>query len=407
MKKDRLKPHLDAAYRVAQAITLDARAAAELVERAFRNAYAEGHESWPDGEVRERLLRNVLAAHRMAEGPSPHGMNPSDAQPAPAPGTEYRAIVARETVDRLLPTALALLPDRLRTLLVLTETENMSIPDAARIFEMEPAQVQQDRDAAHRLLREGLFRSAGEVEREVLSGQFREDWIRHALLRHARTRFGPPPPTLVLPEPGVSEGESTGHTPAADRRPSRVERVASSRPRQILYAVLMVLVAGLVGYAASALLETDPDVNVITLSANRMASIEVDVESASPSEIESFLFDESERRIHVPHIDQATLVGAGLTEVVDGVQVPVVLYDDAPSGERIPVFVYSYALLDRYADRLKLERDVMQQIEDERHFDLHDLGETRVLIWRNRDEIFVAATRGDAASLQDRVRPAS
>ncbi|HEX7071726.1 MAG TPA: hypothetical protein VF190_13010 [Rhodothermales bacterium] len=405
MKTDRLKQHLDAAYRVAQAITLNPRAAAELVERAFRNAHAQGAESWPDDEVRDRLIRNVLAAHRSAASLSPTPATAAPEVPTTPEGTAFRAMVARETIDRLLPTALALLPDRLRTLLILIETENMSIPDAARVFDMGAEQVLQDRDAAHRMLLDSLLRSAGEAEREVLTEQLRDDWIRQALLRHARTRFVPPPPTLVLPETeAVYHHEQLAD---ADERPRERRAVASGRPRRILYATVLVLVAGLVGYVASALLEPKPDSNLVTLSARNMNAVTADFESDSAAEIESFVRDEGNRRIVVPDIEQTSLIGAGFSEIVDGVRVPVILYRDRSSNERMPVFVYSYALLDRHADRLTLERDVMQQIQDERHFDLHDLGDTRILIWRNRDEIFVAATHGDASDLQDRIRPSS
>ena len=403
MKPDRLKVHLDAAYRVAQAITLDARAAAELVERAFRQSHAEGSESWPDDEVRERLIRNVIAANRSSR--SFPELPPTGGAGA-APDSGFQEQVVRETVDRLLPAALAVLPDRLRTLIVLIETENLSVADAARIFDQEADAVQHDLASARHLLREALLRSADPAERSALAAPWPSQWLREALVRHARTRFGPPPPTLVLPEPPrpAASLPATARAPRASENPSRA---VSTRPRRLLVAVLSIVGAGLVGYVASAVLESPPDANIVTISAARMSSVDIDLPTTSAAEIESYLYDHAARPVRVPQIEQASLLGAGMTEVVEGVHIPVLLYDDEASGDQVPVFVYSYALLDRHADQLRLERDVMQQIEDERHFDLHDLGDTRILIWRSRDEIFVAATHGDASSLQDRIRPAS
>lgn len=391
---------------MAQALTLDTHAASDLVERAYRDAYAEDVESWPDDEVRERLIRRVLAAHRSAGGTSMPGEpdNAVSADSAERRGSRYRAQVARDTIDRLLPTALALLPERLRTTLVLMETENLSASDAARILESEASVLHEDRETAYRLLREGLMRGAGEVERELLRREWREEWLHQALVRHVRTRFAPPPPTLVLPRPDLEMTADALAVRYDHHEPADRPRANRWRIRKVATALAMVVGAGLIGYAATALFETEPDQNIVTLSASRIGAVNVAMQSDSASDIESFLREEYDRVVKLPNIEQASLLGAGTAEVTRDVFVPVVLYKDN-DGEQIPLFVYSYALLDSHSDALRLERDVMQQIEDERHFDLHDLGDARVLIWRSRDEIFLAATRGDASELQDRIQP--
>lgn len=407
MIEDRLGVHLDTVYRVAQAVTLDPQAAAPLVERAYRNAYEDRPETWPEDEVRERLIRHVLDAHAATTGtvPAPEVLTDTAAHGVPTRGP-FRARVARETIDRLLPTALALLPERLRTLLVLMETENLAAPDAARLFGIPTDQVQREREEATRLLGDLLIRSASEVEREVLREHLREDWAHQGLLRHARTRFDPPPPTLALPRPRTAAVGMPSRAEAGPRDSPRRGAV-SGRPRRFLLAVLVVFGAGLIGLVASTLLEPKPDANVVTLSARKSEGIRVERASTSASEIQSYLLNEKDVRVRVPEISGAALLGAGDAEMHQDVRVPVLIYRDTLSDVVFHVFVYSYAMLDRNGDRLALERDVMEQIEDESHFDLHDLGETRVLIWRDRDEIFVAVTRGDATELQERIRSSS
>jgi hypothetical protein len=63
--------------------------------------------------------------------------------------------------------------------------------------------------------------------------------------------------------------------------------------------------------------------------------------------------------------------------------------------------------LDLYSDRLSLEADIQNQIVAEQHYDLHDLGEKQVLVWRHRDDIYLAVTRGEAETLQGRITFAS
>src|SRR5690606_8172328 len=94
---------------------------------------------------------------------------PPTGEAGAAPDSGFQEQVVRETVDRLLPAALALLPDRLRTLIVLIETENLSVADAARIFDQEADAVQHDLASARHLLREALLRSADPAERSALA----------------------------------------------------------------------------------------------------------------------------------------------------------------------------------------------------------------------------------------------
>jgi hypothetical protein len=110
-------------------------------------------------------------------------------------------------------------------------------------------------------------------------------------------------------------------------------------------------------------------------------------------------------RITIPSINEATLQGVSIREVADDADVPVLLFQDIASGKSITIYVYSYAFLDRHERRLVLERDILRQIEAEGNFDLHDLGETKALIWRYRDDIFVAITSGDAEELRGRISP--
>jgi len=98
------------------------------------------------------------------------------------------------------------------------------------------------------------------------------------------------------------------------------------------------------------------------------------------------------------------LTGVTMISLSEGVETPVFLWEDETSGQTVYLFTYNYALLEQHQDHFQLERDVLLQIEGDRHFDIHELSPYRVLIWRYRDDIFLAFTTSSAAALRDRIQ---
>ncbi len=128
------------------------------------------------------------------------------------------------------------------------------------------------------------------------------------------------------------------------------------------------------------------------------------LKTESPEEAEAYVQDQLQWRLTLPSIDQAVLSGVGLREVAPAITVPVFLYQDtAQDDRRIALYVFSYALLDRHGDRIQLEPEIQRQITDDGRFDLHDLGKRNVLVWRNRDDIYVAVTPGNPEALRKRI----
>ncbi len=82
------------------------------------------------------------------------------------------------------------------------------------------------------------------------------------------------------------------------------------------------------------------------------------------------------------------------------------LYDDAldeTDDGAITLYVFSYALLDQHKEHIQLEPEILRQIQDDEQFDLHDLGRRNALVWRNRDDIYVAVTPGAPEALRKRI----
>jgi hypothetical protein len=97
------------------------------------------------------------------------------------------------------------------------------------------------------------------------------------------------------------------------------------------------------------------------------------------------------------------LQGVGESEIAAGIPVPVLIFDDGGNGP-LAVFALSYALLEEVGDRFTLGEDVLKQIQTEGFTDIHDEGRRKVIVFRNRDDIFVAVTTGDPQDLAGRIR---
>ena len=168
--------------------------------------------------------------------------------------------------------------------------------------------------------------------------------------------------------------------------------------------LLLILGIGAIGYVTSRSLESEPETNLITLAVRQADAVRPSIETASAEQAENFVRDELNWLLTLPTIDDAVLTGVGSREVVPGVTVPVFLFDDTlTDGPAITLYVFSYALLERHKEHIQLEPEILRQIQDNEQFDLHDLGRRNVLVWRNRDDIYVAVTPGDPEALRKRI----
>ena len=177
-------------------------------------------------------------------------------------------------------------------------------------------------------------------------------------------------------------------------------------PYRLLVVMLLILAVGALGYFASRSLEREPETNLITLALQQADAVRPTIRTDSPEQAEDFVQQELGWRLTLPTIDQAALTGVGLREVAPGVTVPVFLYDDTlddTDATTLSLYVFSYALLDRHKEHIQLEPEILRQIQDHQQFDLHDLGRRNALVWRNRDDIYVAVTPGDPEALRKRI----
>lgn len=172
-------------------------------------------------------------------------------------------------------------------------------------------------------------------------------------------------------------------------------------------ALLIVLASGLIASGLANLTKRSQETNLVSLSVRQAENIEAGFETADPGEAENYVRESLSRRIDVPAIEDAELTGVSIHDAGDGAQIPVLLYRNLNESGGIVLYAYSYAFLDTHGHRFQLTSDVLERIETEDLFDLRDSGETNVLIWRQRDDIFMAVTESDIEALENRIRVSS
>lgn len=414
-QRDALMQHLDGLFALAQVVTPNADAAVRLVEATFQKAFTSLDVGESGDDLRVRLYALMMEVRKETTNDSPSGAAVGgSAAMGPDIHDELRDLrrrLAAEYVDRVLPATFATLPSEQRILLTLCDIEGMTCEEAARVLAVDAAGACASLEAARAALQRAVLSGATDAERRLLTPEHSDVFMKDALRRMVDARLVVVPPTL---RPAVASIFRDRTSADADDGPTiRDVAVAGERSRaperpfgylKKLAAILtLIAVAGMLGYAFTRFTERTPDINLISITARQASSVEASFHTTSAEQAERYIYDRLGSRVTLPTIDEAALQGVSIRSVVDGAEVPVVVFLDVSTSRPIAVYVYSYAFLDRHADEVILENDILRQIESEGNFDLHDLGEEKALVWRNRDDIFIAITRADADELRSRI----
>lgn len=386
--------HLDALYAFAQLLAPDPAAAAELVRGTYARAFA--HADLPDGspETVRTWLFGLMFEEQQAElaGALPSAFLPDTPAPPPEGALDAtRQRYAESLVTRLLPSALVALDEQSRLLLALVEVSAFTPASGGALLGLAPDDARRVYDRAHAEIARSLRFAAAPHEQPLLDRVMDSATFDEMLETALEADLEPTPPTLramiPVPEPPSGAVVTEGRT-----------RSWST----VLWALLLIVGAGLTGYLAtrSATPEARPT-DLIAAAADDAPRADVLLRTDDVAVAERFALDHVGWRVAVPQIDGMPLAGVGVREVVPGVAVPVFVYQNRT--ERATLYGFDYHLLDQTNTRLRLDRDVFDQIEDDRHYEVHDLGSASAILWRDRDDILVLVTRGDANDLRLRI----
>lgn len=397
--RDALLQHLTSVYALAQSVSPHAEAASHLTAATFQQAFeqlSDDPQARPESMSDKQWLFHLLMQVRRAT-PAEESATP------PVPLYALRHQLAGNYVERTFPRVFATLPGGLRVLLLLCEVEGLSCAEAGQILGLSKDEACERLKQARTAAESSLRNEATLRERHLLDTSLAEDWLRTALRRTVAEDLASVPPTLV---PILMDAAAQPVAPPQIKKPEIHAPEATpttSRAVHIGFAALLILTAGLIGYVATTLLERAPETNLIVLSAQQADTVNPILTTTNPGQAEAFVQEQLQWRLTLPSIEGATLHGVGILDITSGASVPVFLYQDDGTEASITLYAYTYALLNRNQDQIQLAPDILRQIETDRHFDLHDLGEQKVLVWRSRDDIFVAVTTTDAATLRERI----
>ncbi|MEM1095087.1 MAG: hypothetical protein AAGJ10_10825 [Bacteroidota bacterium] len=387
--RDALLDHADALYAFAQAVTASPTQAAHLVEATYQRAYQQLAQQ-PIVSDEKAWLFQLL-----------HEVQAEQALPA-APSSVQQQLVD-QVLQRVMPVALAALPDRQRLLLLLCDGEGFSIDSAQHILGLPGELTAQHLDAARTALQASVWQAVAPSERRLLTAEALAPERLTAVFQTAN-------PTLVAPLPDATRENLAAVAAGSDRpKPAPQADAASSALGRVLkrslIASVLIFAAGTIGYLASEAFQQPPVTDVIRLAVAQAEDQSLLFETASLEQAENMVLSRLSWRLTLPEIDAAPLAGVSIRTLTDEVSVPVFVYEDQAETQPVPITLVAlnYALLTQYAQQLDLSNEVLQYIEAEGRFQRYDEATRDVLVWRYADEIYVAITPADAEALQGRI----
>lgn len=388
-----LLDHLDALYGFAQLVSQDGEAAARLVRDTYTRAFATPIPETVDpddpGEMRAWLYRLLLAERRASRDSQVALSLAGDDEEMQA----RRFALSESLVERLLPAALLALPSTMRLMLVLCDVEGLACEDAAEVVGMNDDEACEALVAAQETLVANIRGAAAAHEVPILDRMLEvPGGMRRALADALERELDPLPPTL---RPTI---------PLPERR-TQVE-ITEGRTRRRLWPLAL-----LVALAASAAVfwfqrrppEATAD-DLIEVTADDAATATPTTPLADLDAAALFVLDEAGWRVTLPVIRGYRIDGAAMREVGPNVSVPAVHYAPADtSAGAITLYAYTYRLLDLAREHLTLDGAVLSGLEDERHTEQIDLARASVVVWRSRDDIFIAVAPPGTTDLSERI----
>jgi hypothetical protein len=199
----------------------------------------------------------------------------------------------------------------------------------------------------------------------------------------------PPAPDIVPPEPLDRVPPSPPSEPARPA-PDAIGSTKRSPLQRTVLALLFIAAAALIGYVLSRPADREADADALVRSIEAAGRLRLQLETDTPAEARRYVRDDFGWRVGVPVFEAVPLRGVAIAQIAPAVEVPVFLYAD-DEGRNVAVFAYNYALLDQVPDRLRLTDADYDELAEGTPF-VRRVDGNGVLLWRDRDDIYVAVT---------------
>jgi hypothetical protein len=172
----------------------------------------------------------------------------------------------------------------------------------------------------------------------------------------------------------------------------------------MIASVLLIIAVGWGAYVLTREPPSRGPDNLIALSVAE-DDIEPVIVSSRPVDIEEYIREAFGVDVVLPDIQGAEIYAAGALAVRRGISIPTVLFED-PDGDLRRMFVFTYSLLDDWSLGVYLDRSVRLELEhDGSRVVMAADDEREVILWRSRDDIFLAVAEHGASRLIRRIRP--
>jgi hypothetical protein len=400
-----LADHVQALYPLARVLA-GADEAPALIRNTYEEAAAVPPDARPDDE-RGWLVELMVEARGAA-------LHAAGAEVSPRSDTSFtndpfRREVAGQLADTHLPVAYAACSLHERFLLAVDALANPSDEGLAEALDTTPTNARSIRDQARSTLRASLRDVLTGPERMLVDVALPDE----ALQAHLRTlltdRFHPVPASLRSDVTDIVEAaQAERATAAADAETDDAGRWPRPTSRTGLVVLLVVLLlagggAGAVAYFSGG--PTPPSASVVEQALRRAPGLQATHPFTAPDQAAAYVQRVWNRTLTVPTIEAAELSGVARAEI-GSETVPVLLYRNAENGAEIAAFAFNYALLDRLGDRAALSQPLRARLAAPDSLVARRRPDRSVVLWRQRDDIFVVVAPGVAPdALRARIRP--
>mgnify|MGYP006270864777 CR=1 FL=1 len=372
----------------------------DLVETAYATALETSLEDRPDDQ-RAWLLRHLLDAHAAHRASDPAAASVANA---------VRQQAAEAIAARALPAAFAACSARERLILTLDVQATQPDTKLRDVLDRVVSSNGDRRAEAWSALRASLRDTLTGPERMLVDVALSEDAMQDALRTMLADHMRPAPASLrrTVAQIVRDANRPDDEDDASADDDARFDAVSSGVwVRRVAVGLFLVILLGLGGYGLFQSLSPAPEPNpdLVAFSARRADGVRPDLETSDRVAAEKYIQTQMGRRLTAPVLTDARLQGVGVLNA-GAVAVPVLLYADSTTGGRITVAAYSYAVLDRIEDRVPIDTELRSRLSEEGAMIQRRAGTESVVVWRRRDDVFVAVAGNTSPQrLSQQIRP--
>jgi hypothetical protein len=295
-------------------------------------------------------------------------------------------------VGERLPVVLSGMERADRVLLGMRFVQNLLPDQVADHLNVNEADVAQREQRMTDDVRASLLSGAAPYELDALHVHLTDEALHRAIGQTLGSDLQALPASLRASQPAESP------KPVAPRTaPARTNRLLLTG-----YLALALAITLLAVYAVTRTRSQPVETDAVALAARQAESVELIIETTEPERAAQFARDHSGFSFVLPTLEGYGLEGVTLHELTPGVSVPVFGFSSGTEGD-VTLFVFPYSLIDRAGGRLTLNRDTRAALEAPDAIAIHALGDAHALVWRHRDDVFVAVTERDADALRERI----